>query len=99
MAGVGFRREVGQRASRGPGSHRAFVTFSDSFPRKPQVFVALSYIDATPGSLGGDPNVTNVRVSVEVVPDPDRDGFRYRVNTWDGSKVWGVGISWIAIAG
>jgi hypothetical protein len=25
VAGVGFRREVGKRASRGPGSHRAFV--------------------------------------------------------------------------
>jgi len=25
VAGVGFRREVGQRASRGPGSHSAFV--------------------------------------------------------------------------
>jgi hypothetical protein len=25
VVGVGLRREVGQRASRGPGSHRAFV--------------------------------------------------------------------------
>ncbi len=29
VAGVGFRREVGQRASRGPGSHRAFVGIAE----------------------------------------------------------------------
>jgi hypothetical protein len=83
-----------------PDNRRSFedvVTFSDSFPSKPDVFVALSYIDATPGPPG-DPNVNNVRLSVEVVPDPDRDGFRYRISTWSASRVWGAGISWIAIA-
>jgi H-type lectin domain len=74
------------------------VNFGASFSNTPQVVVALSLLDATPGTLG-DPNVNNVRVLVKVIPDrTDKDGFRYRVETWDASKVYGVGISWIAIA-
>ena len=88
-----------QAASAITCQHRTYdrtITISDPFSGPPQVVLSLSQIDATPGTLG-EQKVNNVRISVFVVGNPDKNSFTYRVETWDGSRIWGAGISWIAI--
>ena len=60
------------------------------FPQKPGVLVSLTHIDA-------DRNA-NVRVVVSVSKaNVTKVGFTANFRTWSDSKIYGLGVSWIAI--
>jgi hypothetical protein len=59
------------------------------FTRPPKVHVMLNQLDTD--------QAINTRISVDAI-DVTQSGFILEVSTWADSKVYGVGVSWIAIA-
>ncbi|KAG8918565.1 hypothetical protein FRC00_012335, partial [Tulasnella sp. 408] len=67
---------------------RRYINFQGTrFWKTPIVFVALNWIDISV--------VNNVRLDTYVDNVTTR-GFTWNANTWDDSKVWAVGMSYIA---
>lgn len=59
------------------------------FANPPKVQVMLNQVDTD--------QAINTRISVDA-KDVTRGGFVIEVSTWADSKVYGVGVSWVAIA-
>jgi len=65
------------------------ITFPTPFDSKPEIVIAVSSVDAA--------KETNLRYSAKAI-GISRDGFTLQVKTWDDSKIFGIGGSWIAYA-
>jgi hypothetical protein len=63
------------------------ITFATPFESKPEIAIAVSSLDASKD--------TNLRYSVKAI-GVSRDGFTLQVKTWDDSKIFGIGGTWIA---
>lgn len=59
------------------------------FTSSPKVQVMLNHIDAD--------QAINTRIAVDA-KDITQSGFIIEVSTWADSKVYGIGVSWIAVA-
>ena len=70
------------------GTQDGRVNFKKSFSSKPEVFVALSYLDSK--------HNVNLRINVSVL-SVDKKGFSYRMVTWANSFITYAEASWIAI--
>lgn len=73
-------------------TYTKYISFTEKFDRIPNVSISISEID---GTSGGNFPTNNVRAKIEVI-DKNESGFNVLVSTWDGSKLWGIGINWIA---
>lgn len=89
-----LNQDNGDKNDRNKRSFQKHVSFSPHFACRPAVIASMNFIDATPGVE----SPSNVRISV--YPDPTTvttEGFDLLYETWGDSKVWGVGVNWIAI--
>jgi hypothetical protein len=67
---------------------RARVSFARAFRGVPLVHVGMTGLDAS--------NLDAVRVTVSA-SNITPEGFEIAVSTWLDSRVWRVGVSWLAI--
>lgn len=74
-------------AGEGERIFRTYIRFSEVFLAPPNVVAALSYFDII--------KVANSRLNVKVV-DVDNNGFYLDLYTYWDSKVWAVGVNWVA---
>jgi hypothetical protein len=70
------------------------VEFSRPFSRPPCVEVSIKSLDAIASDCCSDPLNTRVHVGACCV---DHTCFWLEVTTWDNSKIWGIGVTWIAV--
>ena len=68
---------------------RGRIDFPRPFASEPIVAVALNRLDTE--------KMANTRVSLEI-RDITRTGFDYEVHTWLDTRVYSVGITWVAVA-
>lgn len=80
-------KEFGLDNGKGDRVAQIEVTFSTPFESKPEVVIAVSTVDAS--------KETNLRYSVKAI-GVSRDGFTLQVRTWEDSKIFSIGGSWIA---
>lgn len=72
----------------GDRTAKRYIPFSESFVSPPTVTVGLTNLDVD--------HERNTRV--EVYPtDVTSEGFNVTYRTWWDSRIWGLGVSWIAI--
>ncbi len=64
------------------------VSFNQAFPAPPVVHVGIIGLDAS--------NDDNLRVRVRAV-NITATGFTLQAETWLGTKIWSIGVSWLAI--
>ncbi len=65
------------------------ITFPTPFETKPDIALAVNSVDAS--------KETNLRYTVKAI-GVSRDGFTLQVKTWEDSKIFAIGGSWIAVA-
>ncbi|KAK5125358.1 hypothetical protein LTR85_000467 [Meristemomyces frigidus] len=79
--------DVRKRTSPRPKTS-AKVKFKQRFQRVPTVLAALNMIDAAGNA--------DLRVKLSIT-EVDLEGFRWTLETWDDSTLYGAGASWIAL--
>ncbi len=65
------------------------VQFKKAFDVKPEIITSVYLLDADKGD--------NVRYDV-LVKSVSRDGFTIQVNTWNSSKIYTIGVNWLALS-
>ncbi|MFH0991983.1 MAG: H-type lectin domain-containing protein [bacterium] len=65
------------------------VTFPKAFEQKPEVIVAVNYLDCD--------KEKNLRYEVKTI-SVSRDGFLVQVKTWGDTKIYAIGGGWIAVS-
>jgi hypothetical protein len=65
------------------------VTYPKPFDVKPEVVLNVNMIDAA--------KEANLRLSMKAT-SISRDGFTIQVKTWEDSKIFSIGGTWIAVA-
>ncbi len=73
----------------GGRSDSRFISFNNSFNRVPRISLALEKLDSSKDA--------NLRIDLSV-GQVTRNGFTINVNTWADTKIYAVGVAWIAYA-
>lgn len=76
------------------GAENERITFRRPFSNKPNVIVALTYIDHHLTD-NGNVNINNLRIRAYVT-SADRDGFNYSIGTWSNTDIYRTELAWIA---
>ena len=80
-------KEFGLDNGKGDRVAQIEITFATPFESKPEIVISVSSLDAS--------KETNLRYSVKAI-GVSRDGFTLQVKTWDDSKIFGIGGTWMA---